>query len=323
MKTELAALALAIAIVPSAAIAQTYPTKPVRILTSTPGGPYDVVMRGMAGPLGQALGQAVIIENRVGGSFIPLADACAHAPPDGHTLCTSDSFAQSLNPLLFSKLPYDPGKDFAPIIFIGSLSSAVVVNPSLAVKDIHELLALARSKPGSLSFATAGPASNSNLYVEYLRKEKGIHFLNVPYKSFPQGLAAVVAGEVQAATFALGGALAQAKAGKVRLLAVTSPRRSAFAPDVPALGEAGVEVAINTWIGVLGPAGLARPIVLRLNSEFKKLLADRALVAKFVMGQGFEPTPPSGGSPEELAAFIRADRENYARVVKIVGLKPQ
>ena len=319
----LAALIYGSLSISEAAAQQRWPTKPIRIYTSTPGGPYDVIMRGMSGPLGQALGQPVIIENRTGGSFIPLADACAHAVPDGHTLCTSDSFAQSLNPLLFSRLPYDPDKDFTPIIFIGALNSGVLVNAGLPVKNIQDLLVQAKAKPGRFSFATAGPASNSNLYVEYLRKEKGISFLNVPYKSFPQGLSAAIAGEVNIAMFAIGQALAQAKNGKVRVIAVSSPQRSIFAPDIPTLGEAGVDVAINTWIGIMGPAGIPRETVMRLNSEFKKLLADKSIMEKYVMGQGFEPTPPSGGSPEELAAFIKADQANYARVVKIVGLKPE
>ena len=226
------ALALAGAAVTEAAAQQRWPTKPIRIFTSTPGGPYDVIMRGMSGPLGQALGQPIVIENRTGGSFIPLAEGCAHATPDGHTLCTSDSFAQSLNPLLFSKLPYDPEKDFTPIIFIGALNSGVLVNAAVPVKDIHDLLAQAKAKPGGFSFATAGPASNSNLYVEYLRKERGIAFLNVPYKSFPQGMSAAIAGEVNLAMFAIGQALAQAKSGKVRVIAVSSPQRSIFAPDL-------------------------------------------------------------------------------------------
>ncbi len=317
-----AMLAYAAAAVAGAA-AQRWPTRPVRILTSTPGGPYDVVMRGLSGPLGQALGEPVVVENRTGGSFIPLAEGCAHAAADGNTLCTSDSFAQSLNPLLFARLPYDPDKDFSPIIFIGALNSGVVVNAGLPVKNIQELLAQAKAKPGGFSFATAGPASNSNLYVEYLRREKGIAFLNVPYKSFPQGMAAAIAGEVHVAMFAIGQALAQARSGKVRLIAVSSPQRSLLAPDVPTLAEAGVDVAINTWIGMMGPAGIPREIVLRLNAEFKKLLADKSLMEKYVMGQGFEPTPPSGGSPEELAAFIKADQANYARVLKAVGLKPE
>jgi tripartite-type tricarboxylate transporter receptor subunit TctC len=317
------AFAAASSHVPHASAQQRWPAKPIRVFTSTPGGPYDVIMRGMSGPLGQALGQPIVIENRTGGSFIPLADACAHGAPDGHTLCTSDSFAQSLNPLLFSKLPYDPDKDFTPIIFIGALNSGLMVNANFPVKDIHDLLAQARARPGALSFATAGPASNSNLYVEYLRKEKGVSFLNVPYKNFLQGMSAVIAGEVNASMFAIGQALSQAKSGKVRVIAVSSPQRSVFAPDIPTLGEAGVDVAINTWIGMMGPAGIARDVVTRLNAEFKKLLADKTIMEKFVMGQGFEPTPPSGGSPEDLAAFIKADQANYARIVKIVGLKPE
>ena len=301
---------------------QRYPSKPIRILTSTAGGPYDLAMRGLSVPLGQALGQNVVIENRTGGSFIPLAEGCAHAAPDGHTLCTSDSFAQSLNPLLFAKLPYDP-KEFAPIIFIGSLNSVILVKAASPARSIQELLDMARVKPDSLSFATAGQGSGANIYAEYLRREKGIAFLNVPYKSFPQGLAAAAAGEVDVATFAIGAGLAQAKAGKVRALATTAPQRSIFAPDLPSLSEVGVDIAVNTWVGMMGPAGLPREIVMRLNAEYKKLLADKPLVEKFVMGQGFEPVPPSGGSPEEFAKFIRSDQEAYARAIKIVGIKPE
>lgn len=305
-----------------AAAQQGYPSKPIRIITSTAGGPYDIAMRGLSGPLGQALGQSIVIDNRTGGSFIPLAEACAHAAPDGHTLCTSDSFAQSLNPLLFSKLPYET-KEFAPIIFLGTLNSAILVNAALPVRNLQELFDMAKAKPNSLSFATAGPGSGANIYVEYLRKEKGIAFLNVPYKSFPQGLAAAMTGEVNVATFAVGGGLAQAKSGKVRALATTGAQRSIFAPDLPSLSEAGVDIATNTWIGMMGPSGLPRDIVMRLNAEYKKLLADKPLVEKFVMGPGFEPVPPSGGSPEEFAKFIRADQEAYARAIKIVGIKPE
>lgn len=317
------AMAATAALIPALANAQQpYPSKPIRIITSTAGGPYDIAMRGLSGPLSQSLGQSIVIDNRTGGSFIPLAEACAHATPDGHTLCTSDSFAQSLNPLLFSKLPYET-KEFAPIIFIGALNSVILVNAASPAKNIQELIDMAKAKPDSLSFATAGPGSGANIYVEYLRREKGIAFLNVPYKSFPQGLAAAMTGEVNVATFAIGAGLAQAKSGKVRALATTAPQRSIFAPDLPSLSEVGVDIAVNTWIGMMGPSGLPREIVMRLNAEYKKLLADKPLVEKFVMGQGFEPVPPSGGSPEEFARFIRSDQEAYARAIRIVGIKPE
>ena len=313
---------LACALATATAMAQGYPTKPIRIITSTAGGPYDIAMRGLSGPLSQALGQSIVVDNRTGGSFIPLAESCAHATPDGYTLCTSDSFAQSLNPLLFAKLPYET-REFAPIIFIGTLNSVILVNAALPARNIQELFEMAKAKPNSLSFATAGPGSGANIYAEYLRKEKGIAFLNVPYKSFPQGLAAAASGEVNVATFAIGAGLAQAKGGKVRALATTAPQRSIFAPDLPSLAEFGVDIAVNTWIGMMGPAALPREIISRLNAEYKKLLADKPLVEKFVMGQGFEPTPPSGGSPEEFAKFIRSDQEAYARAIKIVGIKPE
>jgi tripartite-type tricarboxylate transporter receptor subunit TctC len=313
--------AVGVVMLQDAGAQQRYPTKPVRIITVTPGGPFDVVMRGMSGPLSQALAQPVIIENRIGGNFIPAAEACAKSTPDGHTICTSDAFALSLNPEIFARLPYDPFKDFAPIIHLGFLVTSLVVNASVPAQNLQELIALARAKPDAVAFATAGPASNSNLYVEYLRKAKGIAFYNVPYKSFPQALAAVIAGEVQATIFSIGGGLAQARGGKVRVLAVTSTQRSQFAPELPTLGEIGVDVSINTWNGILAPAGTPPEIIARLNAEFRKLLADRALVEKFVTAQGFELTAPAGGSPEEFAAFLRADRANFAKVAKVVGVK--
>ncbi len=317
-KGLLAALALAFP-----AAAQQWPSKPIRIFTSTPGGPYDVVMRATGVPLSQALGQPVIVENRTGGSFVPVADGCAKGAPDGHTLCALDSFMMSVNPLLIANIPYNAEKDFTPVIFIGALNSGLMVNAALAVKDVQDLLAQAKANPGKFTFATAGVGTSANLYVEYLRREKGISFLNVPYKSFLQGMTAVAAGEVNVAMFALAGALNTARTGKVRVVATSAQRRSIFAPDLTTFGENGIDVAMNTWIGMLGPAGIPREIVMRLNGEYRKILADPVIMEKYVKGQGFEPTPPSGGSPEELAAFIRADQASYARAVKIVGIKPE
>jgi tripartite-type tricarboxylate transporter receptor subunit TctC len=302
-------------------LAQTYPAKPVRIQTVTPGGPYDVVMRGMGHALSQSIGQPVVIENRTGGNFIPATEACARAANDGYTLCTGDSFAHSLNPALFSKLPYDVERDFTPIIHLGHLNSALIVHPSVPANTIQELIALAKAKPNAVSFATAGVSSSSHLYVEYLRRTQNVHFLNVPYKSFPQGMQAAMAGETHAAIFAIGPSLSLVKSGKLKMVGTTGPRRSAFAPQLPTVVEAGVDVAMNTWNALLGPAGIPQAVVQRMNAEFRKLLADQAVLEKYVHGQGFELYEPAGGTPEELAAFMKADRERMARIVKIAGVK--
>ena len=320
-----AAKPLVLAILCSAtglALAQAYPSKLLRIQTVTPGGPYDVAIRGMANSLSQSIGQPVVIENRQGGSFIPATEACARAPNDGYTLCTGDAFAHSLNPALFQKLPYS-ARDFTPIIHLGHLNSAVIVHPSVPVSSIKELLALAKAKPDSVTFATAGPSSSSYLYVEYLRKTQNIHFLNVPYKSFPQGMQATMAGEVNAAIFAIGTSLSMAKGGKLKMIGTTGLQRSFFAPDLPTLAESGIDFSLNNWNGLLGPAGIPQAVVTRMNAEFKKLLADPVIREKFVLGQGFELFAPTGGSPEELAAFMRADREKVAKIVQIVGIKPE
>jgi tripartite-type tricarboxylate transporter receptor subunit TctC len=311
----------AVILAASAAHAQTYPVKPVRIMTVTTGGPYDLVMRGFATGLSPAIGQPVIIENRTGGNFIPATEACARANNDGYTLCTGDAFALSLNPAMFSKLPYDAAKDFTPIIHLGHLNSAVIVNPSVPAGTIQELIALAKAKPNAVTFATAGVSSSSHLYVEYLRKTQDVHFLNVPYKSFPQAMQGTMAGETHVAVFAIGPSIAMSKGGKLRMIGTTGTRRSSFAPDLPTVIEAGVDQTMNTWNALLGPAGIPQPVVQRMNAEFKKLLADTAIREKFVFGQGFELFAPAGGSPEELGAFMAADREKVAKIVQIVGIK--
>jgi tripartite-type tricarboxylate transporter receptor subunit TctC len=293
----------------------------VRIQTVSAGGPYDVVMRGFATGLSPAIGQPVIIENRAGGNFIPATEACARANNDGYTLCTGDAFALSLNPAIFSRLPYDAAKDFTPIIHLGHLNSAVIVHPSVPVNTIPELIALARAKPNSVTFGTAGHSSSSHLYVEYLRKTQGVHFMNVPYKTFPQAMQATMAGEVNAAVFAIGTSISMAKGGKLKMIGTTGSQRSTFAPDLPTVIEAGIDQTMNTWNALLGPAGIPQAVVQRMNAEFKKLLADPAIRDKFVSGQGFELFAPAGGSPEELAAFMTADREKVARIVKVVGVK--
>jgi tripartite-type tricarboxylate transporter receptor subunit TctC len=302
------------------AAAQAYPGKPVRILTSAPGGPYDIVMRGFAPALTQSLGQSVVVENRTGANYLPLGEGCSRAAPDGYTLCTGDIYSVSLNPHAFSRVPYQL-KDFTPIIHFGYLYAALFVHPSVPANSIQELFALARAKPDGITFATPGPATNSAMYVEYWKKNKGISFLNVPYKSFVQSLQAVVAGESQVAIFGIGQVMNLAKAGKVKALAITGERRSTFAPSLPTLMEAGVDINISNWGGIMGPAGLPRDIVMRLNGEFRKLMADPVLKQKFLDGQTFEQSPPAGGTPEQFAAFLREEDAKFSRLAKLIGIR--
>ena len=222
--------------------------------------------------------------------------------------------------ITLSRLPFS-AKDFTPIIHFGYLYSGLITHPSVPANTLQELLALAKAKPGSLNFGSAGPATTASIYVEYWKNTGVGVFQTIGYKSFVQSLNAVVAGEVHASTFALGGSVAQARAGKVKLLAVVGVRRSKLAPDVPTFLESGMDLTLVNFGGVLGPAGLPRDIVMRWNGEFRKLLADPALREKAFENQGFEQQPPSGGSPEEFAAYLQAEDQKIANVVKMVGLK--
>jgi tripartite-type tricarboxylate transporter receptor subunit TctC len=320
MKTVIqAAVAVALA-VPVPALSQTYPAKPVRILTSAPAGPYDIMLRAVTPTLQASLGQTVVVDNRVGANYVPLGEACAKAAPDGYTLCTADLNANVLNLHAYSRLPFS-AKDFTPIVHFGYLYSALIVHPSVPANSLKELLALAKSKPGAINFGSPGPASTASMYVEYWKNTGVATFQNVGYKSFVQSLNAVVAGEVHASTFALGGAMAQARAGKVKALAVVGLGRSKLAPDVPTFSEAGMELTLTNFGGMLGPAGLPGDIIGRWNSEFRKMLADPLLREKAFEAQGFEQQAPSGGTPEQFAAFLDAENRKIAKIVQAIGLK--
>ena len=315
-----ALIALALSLSISQALAQAYPAKPVRIYTSAPAGPYDIVLRGISPSLQHGIGQPIVIENKTGANYVPLGEICARSAPDGYNLCTGDVYTSVLNVQAYSKLPY-VAKDFTPIIHFGYLYSALIVHPSVPANTLSELLALARAKPDALNFGTPGPATNSSMYVDYWKKTNVASFQNIAYKSFVQSLNAVVSGEVHAAIFGLGQSMTQVRAGKVRALALIGEGPSKLAPGVPTFREAGVDLTILNWGGLLGPAGLPRDVVMRWNTEMKKVLADTPLREKFVEGQGFEQAPPSGGSPEEFGSFLQAEHTKLARIVQVTGLR--
>jgi len=305
------------------ASAQAYPSKPVRILVGTPaGGPGDLVARGSAQALSQALGQSYIVENRVGADGLIAGEAAVRSAPDGYTLYVADSFAISLNPVIRAKMPYDPQKDLAPIIQAGTLASLILAHPSVPANNLRELLDLAKAKPGSITFGTFGLASSAHLYVEYLKNEKNIQFLNVPYKAASLAFPAMLAGEVDVVLFAIGPAVAQVKAGKAKALAVNAPARSPLMPEVGTMKEHGVDVDIQTWFGLFAPAGTPRDIINRANTEVAKGLINNAEAkAKFLTSQGMDTVAPAGASADVFAKFLKADRENYAEVVRVTKVR--
>jgi tripartite-type tricarboxylate transporter receptor subunit TctC len=325
MKTRALTLA-ALALATLSAQAQTYPTRPVRVLLGVAaGGPQDAIARGSAQILQGALGQPFVVENRPGADGIIAGEACAKAPPDGYTICTNDNWAMALNPLTRLKLPYDPMKDLAPIIHYGTLSVAVLARPTVAQNSMKEVFDYLKANPGKVSWGSYGVSSATNLYMEYFKRAKGIEFLNVPYKSASLTFPAMLAGEVDMAYLAIGLAAQSVKAGKAKALAVVGPtQRSPILPDVPTWSEAGMELNIATWFGLFAPTGTPREAITRLNGELAKgLFNTPAMKEKFLTGLGMAVEPPAGGTPEQLGALVAAEHEKLTKLVKLIGIKPE
>lgn len=316
-----AALLFGVFLLPGAN-AQSYPIKPVRIIEPHPAGSViDTPTRGVAQSLSQALGQPFVVENRVGAEGMIGAEACARAAPDGYSLCATDSLVILVNPVVRAKLPYDPQRDFTPVVLFGFLTSVVVVHPSVPAKTMADLLNHAKSKPGTVTWGSWGLTSLAHLYIEWLKNAKGIAFLNVPYKSALQSTQAVLAGEIQVSLFGVGAAQPLLKAGKLKALAVNGDVRSSIAPDLPSFKEVGIDVFIRAWFGMFAPAGTPREIVERLNAVAAKTLADPEFRAKFLTSQGVEFFPPAGGTAEQFGAFLKAERGMAEKVVKMAGVK--
>jgi len=316
------AFLLAALLVCTLAAAQVYPTKPVKLIEPHPAGSIiDISVRGVAEALTQGLGQPFLVENRVGGEGVIGAEACARAAPDGYTLCATDSLVTTLNPLVRSKLPYNPPRDFVPIVQFGFVSSAVVVNPAVPANSMNELLELARARPNSVTWATWGASSLSNLYIEWLRKARGIEFLAVPYKGAVLGAQAAMAGEVQVAVFGAGASQPFIRAGKLRALAATGDQRSLIMPSLPSFKELGIEAIFRPWFGLLAPTGTSNDIVQRVNGVVAKALAQPAFRDKYLTGGGVEFVSPAGGTPDQFAAYLKTEREICEALVKLTGIK--
>jgi tripartite-type tricarboxylate transporter receptor subunit TctC len=326
MKTHLRILVVIAGLATFAiANAQGYPNTRVRIISGVaPGGPGDVASRGAAEGLTRVLNQPFVIENRPGAEGMIAGEACVKSAPDGHTLCYFNGHDIALNPVLRTKMPFDPARELIPIIHTGFAAAAIIVHPSVPANSLQELFALAKAKPDSLNWGSSGLASPGNLYIEYLKNGQNIRFHNVPYKSALQGMQALVAGDIHVTTFVAGAIAAQVKAGKLKALAVATSQRSPYLPDVPTFKEAGMDVSILTWYGLMAPTGTPREIVQRVNAVVAaELFAIPAMRDKYLTTPGTQVEPPAGGSPEAFADYYKAQREMYARVVKIAGIKAE
>jgi tripartite-type tricarboxylate transporter receptor subunit TctC len=316
----LVACSILLLVAQEAGSAQSYPTRPIRLIVPfPPGGGNDIVGRIVALRLSEALGQQVVVDNRGGAGGTIGTDITAKAPADGHTMLINN-ISLAVNHTLMPKLPYDTLRDLAPVTLIGRQANVVVVHPGVPAKTVSELLALARTRPGKLNYGSGGIGTASHLATEYLKLETRTDMVHVPYKGLGPALTDLVAGRLQIIISTMASALPNAKAGKLRPLAVTTVKRSSFFPEVPTMDEAGVKgYEFSTWYGVLVPADTPRHIVNVLNSAAAKSLQSEAVQAQFA-AQGLEATP---STPGQFGAYLKSEVEKWGRVVKASGAKPE
>ena len=321
MKTRLQACALVIAacVMAGAAIGQTYPTRPIRMVIGfPPGGGTDIVGRIVAQKLSEVIGQQVLPDNRGGASGQIAAEIVAKAPPDGYTVMMVHIAAISILPTLIPKLPYDPVKDFAPISLVAIGPNLLVVHPSLPVRTVKELVALAKARPGQLQYASPGAGTVQHLAAEYFKLQAKVDMLHVPYKGSGQSIVDLVAGQVHLNFDSVPPVINHVKSGRLRAIAVTSEKRFSLLPDIPSVSEAGVAgFDMSTWWGLVAPSGVGKDVIAKLYSETAKLLKQPD-VRERIANVGAETV---GNSPEEFAAFIRSEREKYAKLVKEANIK--
>ncbi|MEO7728681.1 MAG: tripartite tricarboxylate transporter substrate binding protein [Burkholderiales bacterium] len=308
--------AVLIAVAPGA-LAQLYPAKPVRMIAaSSPGSAVDIVARIVAQKLGENIGQQVIIDNRAGAGGNLGAELAAKAAPDGYTLFMGTP-AHAINTGLYRKLNYDLVRDFAPVSQVTSGAYVIVVHPSLPVKSVKDLIALARAKPGQLNYASAGSGNATHLAGELFNSAAHVKLVHVPYKGSGPAVTDLVGGQVQLMFANLTAALPQVKTGRLRALAVTGQTRAAAAPDLPTVIEAGVPgYVVTSWFGVLVPAATPREIVVRLNTDLARTMSAPDVRARLA-SDGAEATV---GTPEQFAAFINAEIARWTKVIKDAGI---
>ncbi len=305
-------------VLPGAAWAQEYPARPVRlVIPFPPGGGSDTIARVLAQRLSGALGQQVIVDNRAGASGNIAGELVARSAPDGYTILFGNS-SLSISPAVFAKLSYDPARDLAPISMVSSYPFVLVVHPSLPVRTARELVALAQAKPDALSYSSAGAGTMSHLAMELMRLRTGIKVTHLPYKGAAPASVALISGEAQLAFIVMPVVGPQIKAGRMRGLAVAGPVRSAVAPQVPTMREAGVaNHAALQWNGLFAPAAIPRTILDRLHREVVNAVAAPEVRQRFEA----EGADPVGSTPGEFVAFFRTETEKWADVAKRSGTK--
>jgi tripartite-type tricarboxylate transporter receptor subunit TctC len=302
------------------ALAQ-YPTKPVRMVVPyPPGGAVDSFARVLTQQLSEVWGQSVVVENRPGAGTMIGAEQVAKSPADGYTLLLTAELTLVTLQHLYEKIPYDTLRDFAPITALVSATQALVANSSLPVKTVNDVVALAKAKPGEVTYGSFGIGSTGHLNMEVFQAMTGTRFNHIPYNGAGPAMNDVVGGHVSLMFAALSIVKGGVDAGKLRMIGVGSDRRSNEFPDVPTISESGVPgFEAKSWFGLVAPAGTPAEIIKKINEDVIKVISDPAFAQQYLAAQGLEPIT---GTPEEFAAFIRAERKKWGKVVRDANIKP-
>jgi tripartite-type tricarboxylate transporter receptor subunit TctC len=312
-------LVVALSLAAAQVIAQPYPVRPIRLIVPYPaGGPTDFVGRTVGQKLSQFLGQQVVVDNRPGAGTIIGSELVARAAPDGYTLLFGTGGGTFLAPLMLSKVPYDPHRDFAPVAMLVMSPQVLVVHPSVPAKSVSELVALAKAKPGVLNFASVGTGTSPHLGGELFQSLTGTKIVHVPYKGTAPAMTDLISGQVQMMFTSMPTVLAHVKSGKLRLLGTGGKKRSAAIGDTPPIAETVPGFELVTWYGVFAPARTPEAIIKRLNSEIAKVLADPESRERMT-AQGLEPTTMT---PEEVRRYTQEETKRWTRLIKAAGIKP-
>ena len=303
------------------ALAQAWPSKPIRyVVPYAPGGSTDIVARVLAQKLSASLGQQVIVDNRPGAGGSIGADMVAKSPPDGYTMVTAVTGIMAINQFLYRKLPFDPEKDFAPVTQVGSLPLILVVHPSIPAKNVKELIAIAKARPGQLNYGSSGVGTATHMTTELYKSMAGVDIVHIPYKGSGQVMGDIVGGQLALIFDQIVSSLPHVQGGKLRMLAITSAKRFVSLPDLATVAESGVPGYESiSWAGVAVPAGTPKDIIGRLHGEFVKALALPDIRERFIR-DGIEPV---GSTPEQFAEHIRRERIKWAKVVKDSGARAE
>ena len=313
--------AAALALATTLAQAEPYPSRPIKLIVPfAPGGSADLVGRLLAQQLSESLGQPVVVENKGGASGMLGNEYVAKSAPDGYTLTVGTLGPFAVNQTLYEKVPYDNIRDFAPITLTGISSHILVAHPSVPVHNVNELIALAKEKPGQLTFASSGTGNATHLTFEVFKARAGIDIVHVPYKGGGPAMADLVGGQVLFSFASMASAVPFVRSGRLRAIAVSGGERSALFPDVPTVAESGLlGFASEDWQGILAPAKTPAEVVQKLNGEIGRILLLPEVKAK-LQGAGFEPKP---STPEWFAQFIQAETLKWAKLLKGIGIKAQ